>query len=85
MLDGDGSCLGTMFGGLHSLKLTWPLKMMVSNRNLLFQGLFSGDMLVSGNVHIYIYIFLGGFGRIAPFEDLHFFPTAFEPSGPTYV
>ena len=68
MLDGDGSCLGTMFGGLHSLKLTWPLKMMVSNRNLLFQGLFS-DMLVSGNVHI----FLGRFGRIGPFEDLHLF------------
>ena len=27
-----------------------PLKMMVSNRNLLFQGVFSGVMLVSGRV-----------------------------------
>ena len=25
---------------IHSLKLTWHLKMMVSNRNLLFQGSF---------------------------------------------
>ena len=34
-----------------SLKLTYPLKMMVSNRNLLFQGspIFR-DMLVSGRV-----------------------------------
>ena len=39
---------------IHSLKLTWPVKMMVSNRNLLFQGLFSGDMLVSGNVGVFL-------------------------------
>ena len=44
---------------IPSLKLTVrPLKMMVSNRNLLFQwpsGLFSGDMLVSGRVHLEIF------------------------------
>ena len=38
---------------VHSLKLTYHLKMMVSNRNLLFQELFSGAMLVSGRVHWY--------------------------------
>ena len=27
-----------LVGAIHSLKLTWPLKMVVSNRNLLFQG-----------------------------------------------
>ena len=27
-----------MLWNLHSLKLTWPLKMVFSNRNLLFQG-----------------------------------------------
>ena len=39
--------------GLHSLKLTFsPLKMVVSNRNLLFQGapIFRGELLVSGRV-----------------------------------
>ena len=35
-----------------------PLKMVVSNRNLLFQGsIFMGEMLVSGRVWIYIYIY----------------------------
>ncbi len=37
---------------IHALKLTYPLKMMVSTRNILFQGLFSGAMLVSGRVAI---------------------------------
>ena len=31
-------------------KLTWNLKMMGFNRNLLFQGSFSGSMLVFGGV-----------------------------------
>ena len=36
---------------LHSLKLTYPLKMVVSNRNLLFQGsIFRCELLVSGRV-----------------------------------
>ena len=29
---------GRDFRRVRSLKLTWPLKMVVSNRNLLFQG-----------------------------------------------
>ncbi len=34
---------------LHSLKLTWPLKMVVSNKNLLFQrSIFRGELLVLG-------------------------------------
>ena len=34
-----------------SLKLTWPLKMVVSNRTCLFQGsIFRGELLVSGRV-----------------------------------
>ena len=37
---------------LHLRKLTWNLKMMVFNRNLLFQGSFSGSMLVSGGVPV---------------------------------
>jgi len=39
---------------LPSLKLTSPLKMMVSNRNLLFQGVYldSRAMLVSGRVNL---------------------------------
>ena len=37
--------------GIHSRKLTWNLKMMVSNRNLqTSRYLFSGAMLVSGSV-----------------------------------
>ena len=36
-------------GDLHSLKLTFSLKMVVSNRNLLFQrSIFRGELLVSG-------------------------------------
>ena len=43
---------GVLFGLVHSLKLTWPIKMMVSNRNLLFQGapIFRCQPLVSGLV-----------------------------------
>ena len=36
---------------LHSLKLTFPLKMVLSNRNLLFQrSIFRCELLVSGRV-----------------------------------
>ena len=35
-----------MGGSVHFRKLTWTLKMMVSNMNLLFQGLFSDAMLI---------------------------------------
>ena len=43
---------------LASLKLTIsPLKMMVSNRNLLFQGsIFRGEMLVSGRVLVGVFL-----------------------------
>ena len=51
------------------MKLTVsPLKMMVSNRNLLFQGSFSGDMLVLGRVAA-VCFFLGS---VASFACLDF-------------
>ena len=65
--------------GLPSLKLTFlHPKMVVSNRNLLFQGLFSGAMLVSGRVDsskVLMDIFVGWYGyymatRFVGFVDL---------------
>ena len=38
------------FQNLHPQKLTWNLEMMVSNRNLLSKGPFSGSMFVLGGV-----------------------------------
>ena len=40
----------SLTGTLPPRKLTWNLKMMVFNRNLLFQGSFSGSMLAFGGV-----------------------------------
>ena len=40
-------------------KLTWNLKMMVFNRNPLFQGSFSGSMLVFGGVTLFFSFFAG--------------------------
>ena len=65
-LDNDTICKRTWenksLEWVHSLKLTWHLKMMVSNRNLRdSRGLFSGATLVSGSVHLSI-----DFGKSIP-------------------
>ncbi len=50
---------------IHSLKLTWPLKMVVSNRNLLFQGsIFRGYVSFRG-----CNLFLGPSCKLKPSSD----------------